>query len=79
MLPGLFVAPVAWISILVAIVVFTALTLYLSRTHIGMAMRALSENPDLIRVFGLDPGARGAIRVRASARPSSCPAPSSPR
>ena len=55
MLPGLFIAPVAWISILVAIVVFTALTLYLSRTHIGMAMRALSENPDLIRVFGLDP------------------------
>ena len=55
-MPGLFVAPVAWISIVVAIVVFTALTLYLSRTHTGMAMRALSENPDLIRVFGLDPG-----------------------
>lgn len=55
-LPGLFVAPVAWISILVALVFFVALTLYLSRTHIGMAMRALSENPDLIRVFGLDPG-----------------------
>jgi branched-chain amino acid transport system permease protein len=56
MLPGLFVAPIAWISILVALVVFTALSLYLSRTHTGMAMRALSENPDLIRVFGLDPG-----------------------
>jgi branched-chain amino acid transport system permease protein len=55
-LPGLFVAPVAWISILVALVFFVALSLYLSRTHIGMAMRALSENPDLIRVFGLDPG-----------------------
>jgi branched-chain amino acid transport system permease protein len=54
-LPGLFVAPVAAVSILVAVIVFTALTLYLSRTHSGMAMRALSENPDLIRVFGLDP------------------------
>jgi branched-chain amino acid transport system permease protein len=54
-LPGLFVAPVAAVSIVVAVVVFTALTLYLSRTHTGMAMRALSENPDLIRVFGLDP------------------------
>lgn len=53
--PGLFVAPVAVASIVVAIVVFSALTLYLSRTHTGMAMRALSENPDLIRVFGLDP------------------------
>ena len=56
MLPGLFIAPVAAISIVVAVVFFTALTLYLSRTHTGMAMRALSENPDLIRVFGLDPG-----------------------
>lgn len=55
MMPGLFIAPVAAISIVVAIVVFTALTLFLSRTHIGMAMRALSENPDLVRIFGLDP------------------------
>jgi branched-chain amino acid transport system permease protein len=54
-LPGLFVAPIAAVSIVVAVIVFTALTLYLSRTHTGMAMRALSENPDLIRVFGLDP------------------------
>lgn len=54
-LPELFVAPIAVISIVVALVVFTVLTLILSRTHIGMAMRALSENPDLVRVFGLDP------------------------
>jgi branched-chain amino acid transport system permease protein len=54
-MPGLFIAPVAVISIVVAVVFFTALTLYLSGTHTGMAMRALSENPDLIRVFGLDP------------------------
>jgi len=54
-LPGLFIAPVAVISILVALAFFTVLTLYLARTHMGMAMRALSENPDLVRVFGLDP------------------------
>ncbi|MGE5513408.1 MAG: branched-chain amino acid ABC transporter permease [Bacteroidota bacterium] len=54
-LPGLFIAPVAAISVLVALVFFTVLSLYLARTHMGMAMRALSENPDLVRVFGLDP------------------------
>lgn len=54
-MPDLFVAPIAAISIVVAVIVFTALTLLLSRTSIGMAMRALSENPDLVRVFGLDP------------------------
>ena len=54
-MPGLYIAPVAAISIVVAIVVFTVLTLYLTRTHTGIAMRALSENPDLIRVMGLDP------------------------
>ena len=54
--PGLFVAPVLAISIGVAVVRSSSPAFYLSRTHIGMAMRALSENPDLIRVFGLDPG-----------------------
>lgn len=55
LLPGLFVAPVAAISIVVAMMCFIALTFYLSRTHTGMAIRALAENRDLIRVFGLDP------------------------
>ena len=53
---GLFVAPISAISIVVAILVFTALSYFLGRTHVGIAMRALSENPDLVRVFGLDPG-----------------------
>jgi branched-chain amino acid transport system permease protein len=52
---GLFVAPISAISIITAVVIFTALSLFLSRTNIGVAMRALSENPDLVRVFGLDP------------------------
>lgn len=54
-MPGLFVAPIAGVSIVVAVVIVLVLGLFLSRTHIGIAMRALSENPDLVRVFGLDP------------------------
>ena len=53
--PALFVAPISTISILTAILIFTALSYFLSRTNVGVAMRALSENPDLVRVFGLDP------------------------
>jgi branched-chain amino acid transport system permease protein len=53
--PGLFVAPISAISIATAVLVFTALSYFLSRTNVGVAMRALSENPDLVRVFGLDP------------------------
>lgn len=55
-LPNLFVAPIAAISLIVTLLVFTALSWFLNRTNIGTAMRALSENPDLVRVFGLDPG-----------------------
>lgn len=55
-LPGLFVAPIAAISLIVALLLFTALSWFLNRTNVGTAMRALSENPDLVRVFGLDPG-----------------------
>jgi branched-chain amino acid transport system permease protein len=55
-LPNLFVAPIAAISLIVALLLFTALSWFLNRTNIGTAMRALSENPDLVRVFGLDPG-----------------------
>ncbi len=55
LMPGLFVAPIAGISIAVAIVCFVALVLFLSRTHVGTAMRALADNPDLVRVFGLEP------------------------
>lgn len=55
-LPNLFVAPIAAISLVVALLLFTALSWFLNRTNVGTAMRALSENPDLVRVFGLDPG-----------------------
>lgn len=54
-LPDLYASPTAALSVLAAILCFLGLHLFLSRTHIGMALRALSENPELVRVYGLDP------------------------
>jgi len=55
LLPGLYVAPLSGIAIIIAVVFFVGLQLFLSRTHTGMAMRALSENPELVRAYGLSP------------------------
>lgn len=52
-LPELFLAPVFWVAIGTAILLFAALTLFLSRTHAGVALRALAQNPDLLRAYGL--------------------------
>ncbi len=57
MAPGLFVSPLAWVAIACAAVFFIGLRLFLARTHTGMALRALADNPELIRVFGLSPRA----------------------
>ncbi|EJN07634.1 branched-chain amino acid ABC transporter permease [Herbaspirillum sp. YR522] len=53
--PGLYVSPLSGIAIVIAVIGFLALQLFLSRTHTGMAMRALSENPELVRAYGLSP------------------------
>ena len=53
--PGLFVAPIAGLAIGVALVMFAALNLFLSRTQVGTGLRALADNPDLVRIFGLEP------------------------
>ena len=53
--PGLFVAPIAGVAIVVAVVFFIALNLFLTRTLVGTGLRALSDNPDLVRIFGLEP------------------------
>jgi branched-chain amino acid transport system permease protein len=53
--PGLFVSPLAGIAILCALVFFGGLQLFLTRTHVGMALRALSDNPELVRAYGLRP------------------------
>jgi branched-chain amino acid transport system permease protein len=53
--PNLFVAPIAGVAVAVAIVMFIALNLFLSRTLVGTGLRALADNTDLVRIFGLEP------------------------
>ncbi len=52
-LPGLYIARVFWVAIAVAIVLFALLGSFLARARTGIGLRALSENPDLLRAFGL--------------------------
>jgi branched-chain amino acid transport system permease protein len=52
-LPGLYLASVFWVSTTAAIVLFTLVTLLLERTNAGVGLRALSENPELLRAYGL--------------------------
>ena len=53
--PGLYVSPLAGIAIVCAVAFFCALHLFLSRTNVGAALRALAENPELVRTYGLSP------------------------
>ena len=53
--PGLFIAPIAGVIILCAIVSFALLQWLLTRTNLGIALRALGENAALIEVYGLTP------------------------
>jgi branched-chain amino acid transport system permease protein len=59
--PGLYVAPVAGVSILMALVCFALLQLLLQRTTIGLSLRALFDNPGLIRAYGISPERSSAI------------------
>lgn len=52
-LPEVFLAQVFWVAVGSAAVIFAGLTLFLSRTHAGVALRALAQNPDLLRAYGL--------------------------
>jgi branched-chain amino acid transport system permease protein len=52
-LPGLFLAPAFWIAGGIAAVILTLVTLFLERTRAGLGLRALSENPELLRAYGL--------------------------
>ena len=54
-LPALFVSPLSAIAIICAVVFFLALQVFLMRTNVGVALRALSDNPELVRVFGMNP------------------------
>lgn len=52
---GLYVSPLAGIAIACAIVFFLGLQVFLTRSHAGVALRALAENPELVRAYGLSP------------------------
>lgn len=52
-MPDIFVAPMLWIALATAGVLFAALTLFLTRHPAGVGLRALAQNPDLIRTYGL--------------------------
>ena len=55
LLPGLFVAPIGGVIVACAIACFAILQVLLTRTSLGIALRALGENPELVRVYGLTP------------------------
>lgn len=50
---GLLVAPLFAIAIACSIVILVSLHFFLKRSHVGIALRALSQNPELIHTFGL--------------------------
>ncbi len=52
---GLYVAPIAAVVIACALIFFIALQWFLTKTSLGIALRALGENPNLIEVYGLTP------------------------
>ena len=55
LLPGLFIAPIGGVIVACAIACFAFLQVLLTRTSLGIALRALGENPELVRVYGLTP------------------------
>ena len=54
-LPGVYVAPLAGVAVITALVAFGALSAFLSRSRTGMALRALADSPELVRAFGMSP------------------------
>lgn len=59
LLPGLYIAPMSFIAVAVAVVCFVILHYLFTHTNLGVALRALGENPTLIDVFGLNPKSLG--------------------
>ncbi len=53
--PGLYAAPLAGVAVACAVVFFAALQLFLTRTTVGMSLRALSDSPELVRAYGMKP------------------------
>lgn len=53
--PGLFIAPISGAILVCAVISFAILQWLLTRTNLGIALRALGENPALVEVYGLTP------------------------
>ncbi|MCW5657013.1 MAG: branched-chain amino acid ABC transporter permease [Burkholderiaceae bacterium] len=53
-LPGVYVAPLAAVAVGCALACFTLLHRFLG-SHRGVALRALAENAELVRAYGVDP------------------------
>lgn len=52
---GLFVSPVSGVAIGCALILFFVLHLFLNKTHVGIALRALATSDELVRIYGLNP------------------------
>jgi len=52
---GIVISYLGMFSMLIAALLFAFLNWFLGKTDVGVALRALSENPDLVRGFGLNP------------------------
>jgi len=52
---GIVISWLGILSIVIAVLLFAFLNWFLGRTDTGVALRALSENPELVRGFGLNP------------------------
>ncbi|SDV49020.1 branched-chain amino acid ABC transporter permease [Chitinasiproducens palmae] len=55
LLEGVYVAPLAGLSVVVALLAFGGLSLFLSRSRTGIALRALADSPELVRAYGMSP------------------------
>ena len=51
--PGLYIAPIFWVSLATALVIFTVVGLFLARSRFGIGLRALSHSAELVRAYGL--------------------------
>ncbi len=54
LMPGLRVMPDHLFTLGLTLVIVIALHFFLQRTRLGLSMRALAENPDLVRINGID-------------------------
>jgi branched-chain amino acid transport system permease protein len=52
---GIVISQLGVFAVVAAVVLFTFLNWFLARTDTGVALRGLSENPELVRGFGLNP------------------------